>query len=199
MAHGHKRRSGWKIRQKMKKIFRNRKRLVALVIFALVFTAVGAAAYMFVAAYFPEKLETLYILTLPELLPTGYELVEVDAAVVDGEGVVTLTSGCKQIVAHTEPEQADSIAAGLEGYVGERPNTHDLMKDAFESLGITVHMLKITEVRDGTFIGKLIVQKGKAIASLDCRPSDGTALAVRMDAPIYINPGLLEEYGENIC
>jgi len=185
--------------QKMKKIFRSRRRLAIVVVFALVFMASGAGAYILASAYFPKELETLYILAVPELLPTGYELVEVDAAVVDGEGVVTLTSGCKQIVAHTEPEQADSIAAGLEGYVGERPNTHDLMKDAFESLGITVHMLRITEVRDGTFIGKLIVQKGKAIASLDCRPSDGTALAVRMDAPIYINPGLLEEYGENIC
>lgn len=179
---------------KLKEILGSDKKLVRLLAFALLFMAAGAGSYIIV-----ENLGLLYVTALPELLTTGYTEVAVDAGVAEGVGVVTLTAGCKQIIAHTEQTQAESIAAGLAGYVGMRPNTHDLIKDAFQNLGIEVIMVKITEMRNSTFIGRLLLREGNKVVSLDARPSDGTAIAVRIGAPIYINDSLLEEQGKSIC
>lgn len=179
-------------KKKIKKILRKKIKFVG---FAALFILIGAL----ICAIASYTVTDIYILALPELLPMNYKQVTVTADVANDMGIVTLTSGCKQIIAYTEPEQARSIAAGIAGYIGRRPNTHDLIVDTFESLGIKVHMLKIVEIRNNTFIGRLILQQGKRIVSLDSRPSDGTAIAVRVGAPIYINPQLLEEYGKNIC
>jgi bifunctional DNase/RNase len=193
MAYKYKRKRKW-----LPKLSGKGGRIIKFIGFALLFIVFGIS--ILVSTYLPEvESDLLYILALPELLTTDYTQVGVEADVVNGVGVVALTGNCRQIIAYTEVEQAQSISNGLIGYVGERPNTHDMAKDAFESFGIEVNMLKITEVRNNTFIGRLVLQKGKNVASLDVRPSDGTAIAIRMDAPIYVKDSLLEEYGVNIC
>ncbi len=199
MAYKYKRKKEWKL-PKLKDSWRSDRKLIKFIAFALLFIIIGAGISTLISTYLPEaELNILYILALPELLTTDYTQVSVDADVVNGIGVVVLTGGCKQIIANTEAGQAESIAFGLVGYVGMRPNTHDMTKDAFENFGIKVNMLKIVEVRNGTFIGRFVLQKGKNIVSLDVRPSDGTAIAVRVGAPIYVKDSLLEEFGEDIC
>jgi bifunctional DNase/RNase len=195
MAYKYKRKRKW-----LPELSGKKGRTIKFIGFAILFIAIGFAISILVSTYLPEvESNMLYILALPELLTTDYTQVGVEADVVNGVGVVALTGDCMQIIAYTEAEQAQSILNGLVGYVGERPNTHDMAKDAFESFGIEVNMLKITGVRNDTFLGRLILQKGRSVASLDVRPSDGTAIAIRMDAPIYIKDSLLEEYGVNIC
>jgi hypothetical protein len=60
-------------------------------------------------------------------------------------------------------------------------------------------MAKVVDLRNGTYIGRLIVKQGTTILGLDARPSDATAIAVRANAPIYIREDLLHEYGEKVC
>jgi len=136
---------------------------------------------------------------IPELFTYGYSQVAIDAGMDNEGGIVTLTSGCRQIRAHVEPAQAESIYTGIEGIVNPRPNAHDIVADAFNNLGIEVLMVKVTELRNQTFYGKIILRNGNRIASLDARPSDATAIAVRMHVPVYVKTQLLEENGEKIC
>jgi bifunctional DNase/RNase len=140
------------------------------------------------------------VLSIPELSTNGYSQVLVGASIDShGEGVVTLTSGCSQIRAHVEAAQAESIYSGMEGMTPARPNAHDIAADAFRSLGIDVLMVKVTRVENQTFYGRIILRNGNTIASLDARPSDATAIAVRMQVPIYVKDELLEQNGQDIC
>lgn len=140
-----------------------------------------------------------YFSLVPELSTADYVQAEIDAGVENGMGVVTLTGECYQIVAYTEEVQARSIANGLAGYIGLRPGTHDLIKDALEQLGVNVVMVKVTELRNSTFFGRLVIRQGNRIVSLDARPSDATAIAVRVGAPVYVKEDLMKEYGQRVC
>jgi bifunctional DNase/RNase len=139
------------------------------------------------------------LIILPALFTSGYTKVDIDADYYEDQGVVTLTSGCKQIVADVEAYQAQSIMLGLEGMIGSRPNSHDLVVDTFRAYGIDVLMVKIDEVRNDTYYGRMMLRKGNDIETLSVRPSDATAIAVRVDAPVYMNSTILYEYGEDIC
>jgi len=124
--------------------------------------------------------------------------VNVDAIYLD-RAQITLTAGCYQIQATTDACVGEAILKGLEKKIDFRPTVYDVIADTFKSLGIEVLALKIVEVRNNTFIGELIVQQGDKVLSLDIRPSDGTAIALRLNSPIYINETLAKEMGKNIC
>jgi len=124
--------------------------------------------------------------------------VNVDAIYLD-RAQITLTAGCYQIQATTDACVGQAILNGLEKKIDFRPTVYDVIADTFKSLGIEVLALKIVEVRNNTFIGELIVQQGDKVLSLDIRPSDGTAIALRLNSPIYINETLAKEMGKNIC
>lgn len=140
------------------------------------------------------------LIDLPELSTIGYSQVLVDASIdSNGDGVVTLTSGCMEIRTHVEAAQAESIYNGMNGITPARPNAHDIAADAFQNLGIQVLMVKVTDVRNQTFYGRIVLRDGDRVASLDARPSDATAIAVRMQVPIYVRTQLLQDNGESIC
>jgi bifunctional DNase/RNase len=149
--------------------------------------------------FFPFPTERISLIFVPELSTFGYEEVKVDAQVIGNQGVVTLTSECYQITAYTEASQAESIINGLAKRIRFRPNSHDLIKAMFDNLGIEVVMVKITELKNNTFFGRLVLKQGQRILSLDSRPSDGTAIAVRTGSPIYIKTDLLKNLGKKIC
>ncbi|MCB0719021.1 MAG: bifunctional nuclease family protein [Bacteroidetes bacterium] len=91
--------------------------------------------------------------------------------------------------------EAQAIALELEKIQPPRPMTHDLLRDLFESLGAEVLDVVIDELREGTFFAKIrFIHEGEE-AQLDARPSDAVALAVRVDAPIYVAPAVLDEAG----
>jgi bifunctional DNase/RNase len=136
---------------------------------------------------------------VPGLSTAGYKMVELDVMVGEEAGVVTLTAGCKRIVAYVEAHQAESIYRGINKEYIDRPNAHDITADLLREFNIDVILVKVTEIRDGSFYGKIIMKKGNKIASLDARPSDATAIAVRVGAPVYVKNELLEDYGEEIC
>ncbi len=91
--------------------------------------------------------------------------------------------------------EAQAIALELEKIQPPRPMSHDLLRDLFESLGAEVLDVVIDELREGTFFAKIRFIHDGEEAQLDARPSDAVALAVRVDAPIYVAPVVLDEAG----
>lgn len=91
--------------------------------------------------------------------------------------------------------EAQAIALELEKIQPPRPMTHDLLRDTFEAVDIDVSEVVIDELREGTFFAKVRYQHNGEEHQLDSRPSDAVALAVRVDAPIYVAPDVLDEAG----
>lgn len=82
--------------------------------------------------------------------------------------------------------EAQSIALEIEGIKPPRPLTHDLMKNLVDDLGATVQEILIDELRDNTFYAKIILEVSTLTNTIDARPSDAIALAVRTGATIYV-------------
>jgi len=89
--------------------------------------------------------------------------------------------------------EAQCIAIELEGIRPPRPMTHDLIKTIIDTLGSTLVEVNISELRDGTFYAKLVLE-GYDV-EIDCRPSDAIALAVRYGAQMYIQDSILNDAG----
>lgn len=89
--------------------------------------------------------------------------------------------------------EASSIGMGIEKPAIGRPMTHDLFQQALGSLGATVTSVVITGVEGTTFFARvnLTSPSGRHL-SLDARPSDAVALAVRMKAPIFVEESVLQ-------
>jgi hypothetical protein len=83
----------------------------------------------------------------------------------------------------------------LEKIQPPRPMTHDLLRDTFEAVDVEVTEVVIDELREGTFFAKIRYRHDGDEHQLDSRPSDAVALAVRVDAPIYVAPMVLDEAG----
>ena len=139
------------------------------------------------------------LLPIDELSTQGYTKVDVQVSVSGNLGVVVIQGNCYQVTATTELSQIESIASGQEGKVGYRPMTHDLFTDALESLDVDVVMVKIVDMQNNTYIGRLILKQDDRIVSLDSRPSDGIAVAVRTNAPVYMKDDLWKAQGKYIC
>lgn len=91
--------------------------------------------------------------------------------------------------------EAQAIALELEKISPPRPMTHDLLRDMLETVGADVIDVMIDELRDGTFFAKIRFAHGENEGQLDSRPSDAVALAVRVDAPIFVSESVMEEAG----
>lgn len=83
--------------------------------------------------------------------------------------------------------EAQSIALEIEGIKPPRPLTHDLMKNLVDDLGGTVLEIFIDELRDNTFYAKIILEVSTLTNSVDARPSDAIALAVRTGCQIFVS------------
>ena len=151
------------------------------------------------SASIPVTLPT--IMNLPQLSTIGYEQVGVSVEIGENIGVVKLASQCYEMTGNVEPSQALSIQNGLEDEIGPRPNTHDLFNDLLKALDIKILQVKVTELRDNTFIAQMIVQKGNTVVALDSRPSDAIAVTARTDylVPILVKESLLKEVGRYTC
>lgn len=91
------------------------------------------------------------------------------------------------------PFEATAIALALEGAPVPRPLSHDLMRSILETLSANLEQVIIHDIRDSTFFAKLIVRSDGELQEIDARPSDGIALALRMQAPIYVSDKIVLE------
>ncbi len=83
--------------------------------------------------------------------------------------------------------EASAIATELEKIGFARPMTHDLINSVIKNLGVTVTMIEINDLRDNTFFAVIHLLKDGVSIRIDSRPSDAIALALRADAPIYVD------------
>src|SRR5215469_3020340 len=80
--------------------------------------------------------------------------------------------------------EANAIALEIEKVTTPRPMTHDLLKNLLIGLEAMVSKVVVTELRDDTFFAVIWLERNGEIISIDSRPSDALALALRMDCPI---------------
>ena len=83
------------------------------------------------------------------------------------------------------PFEAQAIANEIQGKKFPRPLTHDLLAATISSLKASVSRILINDLREKTFFASIILERGEEVISLDARPSDSIALAVRSGAPIF--------------
>lgn len=95
--------------------------------------------------------------------------------------------------------EANAIALEIEKIVPQRPMTHDLLRNLIIQMGYRVERVIVTDLRDNTFYAviDLIDEEGEKV-SLDARPSDAIALALRTDSPIYVDQKVLDLSSANI-
>jgi uncharacterized protein len=91
--------------------------------------------------------------------------------------------------------EAQSIAMKLYHVDFPRPLTHDLFKSVFDRIGCKVVKSIIYALSDSTFYANLYFERGGETIEIDSRPSDAIALAVRWDAPIYVEEKVLDDAG----
>lgn len=103
--------------------------------------------------------------------------------------------GTRTLVMGIGPAEAASIAIGAGRVKTERPLTHDLVGDLFNRFEVDVRRVVIHDLRDHAFIAVLDLDTPQGVQEIDCRPSDGVALAVRSKAPIFAAEGVLERAG----
>ncbi|HVP97078.1 bifunctional nuclease family protein [Methanoregula sp.] len=93
--------------------------------------------------------------------------------------------------------EAVSISSAQNKEVPPRPFTHDLFLDLMGKYAISVDRLEIDSVEDGVYYAHLVLVSDGRTESLDCRPSDGIAVALRAGAPVLVEEGLLAAAGQN--
>jgi hypothetical protein len=88
--------------------------------------------------------------------------------------------------------EANAIALEIEKVATPRPMTHDLIKNVLTGLDASIHKVVVTELRDDTFYAVIWMQRDGHVISIDSRPSDALALALRVDCPIFVEDVVLK-------
>lgn len=88
--------------------------------------------------------------------------------------------------------EANAIAMEIEKVTTPRPFTHDLIKNLLNGLNAHVHKIVVTELRDDTFFAVIWMERDGKVISIDSRPSDALAVALRVDCPIYVDEEVLK-------
>ena len=87
--------------------------------------------------------------------------------------------------------EANAIALEIEKVVTPRPMTHDLLKNVLIGLESHVEKVVVTGIQDDTFYAVIWVERDGNLISIDSRPSDALALALRIDCPILVEDEVL--------
>jgi bifunctional DNase/RNase len=88
--------------------------------------------------------------------------------------------------------EANAIALEIEKVATPRPMTHDLIKNVLMGLETRVHKVVVTELRDDTFFAVIWMERDGQVISIDSRPSDALAIAMRLDCPIFVDDEVLK-------
>jgi len=87
--------------------------------------------------------------------------------------------------------EANAIALEIEKVQTPRPMTHDLIKNVLLGLNVRVKKVVVNDLRDDTFYAVIWLERDGHTITIDSRPSDALALALRTDAPIYVEEEVL--------
>lgn len=107
--------------------------------------------------------------------------------------VVTLeeVDGSRLVPIWIGTSEGGSIAMVLQGEKFHRPLTHDLMVNVLKDVGAEIEKIIISDLKDNAYYAVIILRQGEKTLSIDSRPSDAIALAVRTNSPIFIDEKVL--------
>ena len=91
--------------------------------------------------------------------------------------------------------EVNSIKMKVSGIESPRPLTHDLLRNAISALGGTLKRVVIHKLENNVFFAFLVVGLNGDIKEIDARPSDGIALALRAEVPIFVAGKVLDQVG----
>ena len=87
--------------------------------------------------------------------------------------------------------EANAIALELEKTATPRPMTHDLLRNLARGLDAVVDKVVVSDLKDDTFFATIWMTQGEDVVTIDARPSDAIALALRFDCPIFVASSVL--------
>ena len=88
--------------------------------------------------------------------------------------------------------EANAIALEIEKVATPRPMTHDLLKNVLLGLDTQVRKVVVNDLREDTFFALIWLERDGRVISIDSRPSDALALALRLDCPIFVDDEVLK-------
>jgi bifunctional DNase/RNase len=91
--------------------------------------------------------------------------------------------------------EAMAIMLAVQGIEPPRPLTHDLMMRIVEATGFAVDHVEITRVDEGTFFAAIVLSSPERTVTVDARPSDSLALAVRAGCPVLVDEDVMLQSG----
>lgn len=113
-----------------------------------------------------------------------------------GEQVVVLreVGGTRVLPIIIGISEVTAIKMKISGIEPPRPLTHDLLLNTIETLGAVLECVMISKLEFNTFYAQLVLETaGHSRVEVDARPSDGIALALRAEAPIYVAEDVLDQ------
>ncbi len=89
--------------------------------------------------------------------------------------------------------EAAAIDQKLRNIENPRPLTHDLIRNILNGLEVGLERIVVTDLKNNTFLAKLVISQNGTEVEIDARPSDSIALAITMNSPIYVNERVLDK------
>jgi uncharacterized protein len=120
-----------------------------------------------------------------------------NVAVLDKRFIIFLKSDSDERVLpiFIDEQQAQSIIVRINHVEIPRPLTHDLFKTVLETLEYRVVRIEVSDVREDTFFARLVLEGNGNSFQFDARPSDAICLALRFDAPIFVDEKVMDKAG----
>jgi len=120
----------------------------------------------------------------------------------DGAGAPVVLLGVRDqyVPIFVSADQAQSMQLAIDGEPFERPLTHDLLIEMLSEFGGAIDRVRIDDLADGTFYAKIDAEQytegSRKDAVFDARPSDGIAVALRVDCPIVVDDAVIDAAGQ---
>ena len=93
--------------------------------------------------------------------------------------------------------EGNAIRFAIEGIVPPRPMSHDLLKEMLDHLSVQLHKVVINEVKSNTYYATIHLEAKEQLHTVDARPSDAIALALRTSIPIFATEDVLKHKGSD--
>jgi bifunctional DNase/RNase len=127
-------------------------------------------------------------------------LLKVEAVALDWKGnpivVLREQEGHRAVFIWVGLSEASAISMQMEGQQVARPMTHDLIVTMLHELQVGIERVTITDMHQNTYFASLLLRDGESTITIDCRPSDAIAIALRTNSPIHISDDLLDRLEE---
>jgi len=161
---------------------------------AFVFLVIGIFVGNSISGYYVYQVD-MNVADLPSTSTDGFTEVGISIAPME----ILLTGSCRRMSVMTSAEQIASIDLAIRRMEAPRPLAHDIITNEMKVFGIEVLMVKIHSLEDGIYYSNIIFRQNNKVLQMDSKPSDAVAIALRMNAPVYVSDDLLKAEGKAVC